>query len=94
MIDEAGITVAKENREQRIHVGQIDTHRDTGSVLTPLLCHVRRKDGNQLGPNITEPSSVVEVRHVSEQNAASIFRVKYGASIIFRNIGSLLLEYK
>jgi hypothetical protein len=29
MIDEAGITVAKESREQRIHMGQIYIHRDT-----------------------------------------------------------------
>jgi hypothetical protein len=34
--------------------------------------------------------SVVVVSSVSEEHAASIFRVKYGAGIIFRNIATHL----
>jgi hypothetical protein len=33
MIDEAGITAGKENREQRTHMGQIHTYTDTEAVL-------------------------------------------------------------
>jgi hypothetical protein len=37
MIDEAGITAAKENREQRTHMGQIHIHIDTQTVFWLLL---------------------------------------------------------
>jgi hypothetical protein len=37
MIDETGITVAQENREQRIHVRQIHTHRQCSDPFT-LSC--------------------------------------------------------